>query len=192
MASWVSLGNINVVLQFLLKLLKVIFMLGNLEFKRLTTNCSKKKDNFLIYFKYKILQLHTLFHTLCFDITDLPLSFFPLRKSQRFQFRVVNAQGGRKVLFVRRKPSEQTGWWDNRACWAATNRRGWVLCFRESAENTKLLKHCAHLSNTDDTGLFIQHAAQPHTVNSWPATGLSMAIAGKVHLTEIILSGKNV
>ena len=121
-----------------------------------------------------------------------------LRKSQRFQyFGVVKAQrspilrrAGRKVLFVRRKPSEQTAWWNNGACWATTNHRGWVLCFRESAENTKLLKRCARLSNTDDTGLLIQNAAQPHTVNSWPAIGL--AVAGNLYWTEIILSGEKV
>ena len=66
------------------------------------------------------------------------------------------------------------------------------MCFRESAENTKLIKRCAHLRNTDDTRLLIQNAAQPHTVNSWPPIGLPIAIAGKVNLTEIILSGKNV
>lgn len=66
------------------------------------------------------------------------------------------------------------------------------MCFRESAENTKLLKRCAHLGNTDDTGLLIQNAAPPHTVNSWPAIGLPIAIAGNDHLTfNIILSGKN-
>lgn len=73
------------------------------------------------------------------------------------------AQSVRKVLFVRRKPSEQTGWWNNGACWATANQRGWVLCFRESAENTKLLKRCAHLSNTDDTGLLIHNAAALHS-----------------------------
>lgn len=93
------------------------------------------------------------------------------------------AQSGRKVLFVRRKPSAQTGWGNNGACWATTNHRGWVLCFRESAENTKPLKRCAHLGNTDDTVLLIQNAAAPHTVNPWPAIGLPIAIAGNDHLT---------
>ena len=94
------------------------------------------------------------------------------------------ARGGRKVLFVRRKPSEQTGWWDNGPCGATTNHRGWVLCFGEFAENTKPLKRCAHLGYTDDTGLLIQNAAQPHTANSQPE------IDSPTVLLEIILNVK--
>lgn len=74
-------------------------------------------------------------------------------------------QSGRKVLFVSRKPNEQTGRRDNGGCRSATNHRGWVLSFRESAENTKLLKSCAHVSDTDETGLYIQPQR--------PATGWS-------------------
>lgn len=80
---------------------------------------------------------------------------------------------GQKVLFVHRKLSEQTGRRDNGACWATTNHRGWVLCFGESAENTKLLKRCAHLCDSDDTEVFIQNAAQPHTENSQASNKLS-------------------
>lgn len=49
------------------------------------------------------------------------------------------------------------------------------MCFRESAENTKLLKRSAHPGDTDDTGLLIQNASQPHTVNSQAAIGGPLA-----------------
>lgn len=66
------------------------------------------------------------------------------------------------------------------------------MCFRESAENTKLLKRCAHLGNSDDTGLFIQNAAQPHAVNARPAGGLPSARGWKISFKQrFILSGKN-
>lgn len=67
---------------------------------------------FKISLNYTKLQSHTR----CFNIKDLPLSFFPQKKSEIPIFRVVKAQrspilcgAGRKVLFVHRKPSEQTG-----------------------------------------------------------------------------------
>lgn len=123
------------------------------------------------------------FHTLFFKLMTYLYLFSPSEKVRDSNISGCQSteqpnivQGSRKVLFVCRKPCEQTGWWNNGACWATTNHRGWVLCFRESAENTKLLKCCAHLSNTDDTGLLIQNAAQPPTVNSQPEIGLAIAL----------------
>lgn len=117
------------------------------------------------------------------DINDLPV-FFLAKNKKDSNFSDCQSteepnitQSGRKVLFVHRKLSEQTSWWNNGACWATANQRGWVLCFRESAENTKLLKRCAHLSETDDTGLLTHNAAALNR----PAIGLPKAAAGNDH-----------
>lgn len=160
---------------------------GQLTF--INSNYSSREKISLSSAVSHVLHRYTHAHTvayihICQDVT--PIAYLYLFSPKKSEIPILPgcqsteepniARGGSKVLFVHRKPSEQTACWNNGACWATTNHRGWVLCFRESAENTKLVKRCARRSNTDDTGLSIENAAQPCTVNQQAAIGLAILL----------------